>query len=254
MAMHGMVLVALVAGPLLRLPLRPQPADPPSIEVVIGDGAKVSGQSQPSPDPAQPAPPPAPSAMPPPAQAAAAPASQAEPPPPPPSAAPTAPPASVPGDVEASASAPTVPPPPRPMRTAKPPQPQRQAAAPVPQQQQQQQPSPAAPSLNVNLGEGSAGAFALLGGGIVQPAKADSGNSPPQYPLEAARKHEHGTVVIGLRIDEGGNVVEAAVIQSSGSRSLDSAARDQLAMWHFHPATQNGTPVGGTATFEIHFE
>jgi protein TonB len=131
-------------------------------------------------------------------------------------------------------------------------QPQREAAMPPPPRPKA--PSPAAPSMNVNLGDGSADAFALLDGDIVHPAQADSGNTAPQYPIEAARRHEQGTVVIGLLVDESGSVVEARVVQSSGSQWLDRAARDQLAMWHFHPATQNGAPVGDAFNIKVHFD
>jgi protein TonB len=79
-------------------------------------------------------------------------------------------------------------------------------------------------------------------GGVIRRAKVATGNVPPGYPLDAARRGEHGTVTLRLTIGTDGDVLAVAVAKSSGSPRLDRAAREQVATWHFTPATRDGKP------------
>lgn len=88
----------------------------------------------------------------------------------------------------------------------------------------------------------SAAADPAAGNGNVVHARADTGNVPPAYPPDAARRGEHGTVTLRLTIGTDGSVLEAKVAKSSGSERLDRTARDQIATWHFRSATHNGKP------------
>ena len=223
-ACHMAVLAALIAT---VLPLPVAPTEPPSVELVIGSGADVTGTSQPPPGPpaAEPA---APSPL----------ASQT-------SAPPLDPAQAVPPEIAAT---PTIVPAP-PSR----PQPSQAAPSPAPPPT----PSFAAPaqaSMDVRLGSGIAAPIAEIEDtGLVHPAEAETGNLPPDYPPEAARRHEHGTVTLGVRVSPDGSVREVRVLSSSGSRALDNTARERIATWHFHPATRDGKPVGDIVEIPVNF-
>ena len=85
-------------------------------------------------------------------------------------------------------------------------------------------------------------------------ATQDTGNRMPAYPRDAALRFEAGTVKLQLFIDPGGRVVNALITRSSGSASLDRAARDQALTWRFSPARRDGKPVPDIAEIEIEFK
>ena len=85
-------------------------------------------------------------------------------------------------------------------------------------------------------------------------ATQDTGNRMPAYPREAALRLEHGTVKLQLFIDPSGKVVNALITRSSGSASLDRAARDQALTWRFSPAKRDGKRVPDIAEIEIEFK
>jgi protein TonB len=74
------------------------------------------------------------------------------------------------------------------------------------------------------------------------PAPADS-NHPeylsdprPEYPIAARQRHQQGTVVLLVTMDEAGNPTSVSVEQSSGFSVLDHAALRQVAsLWKFKP-------------------
>lgn len=84
-------------------------------------------------------------------------------------------------------------------------------------------------------------------------ATQDTGNRMPVYPREAALRFEAGTVKLQLFVDTSGNVASALVTRSSGSASLDRAARDQALTWRFTPAKRDGKPVADIVEIEIEF-
>ncbi len=164
-----------------------------------------------APPPVPEAPPPAP--VPPPPQVATAEPSEAVPLPPPP-AAPAAPPS---------------PAPPRP------PQPPRRAAAPA---------APAAaPEINLGGTDSETNAIAL--GPNVIPASLDAKyrNKEPVYPPDAVRHAQQGTVVVIAHVAPNGLAAGVDVALSSGYPSLDRAARDAVATWHFLPAVKDGRAI-----------
>lgn len=91
-------------------------------------------------------------------------------------------------------------------------------------------------------------------GGYVEPSHGDNKNLPPKYPGHAHRFGLHGTVIVVLTIDAGGNVTAAHIEQSSGYSELDDAALQQLGTWHFSPAMRNGIAVAGTFRQPIVFK
>lgn len=94
-------------------------------------------------------------------------------------------------------------------------------------------------------GAGMAGGSEVGGGGqgrgsggkgaILIPGEFLANNSPPRYPLLAQRKGWEGTVVINLRVSDGGWVQEARIEKSSGYTILDNAALGAVRNWRIAP-------------------
>ena len=77
----------------------------------------------------------------------------------------------------------------------------------------------------------------------------------PAYPPELLARRIQATVVLRLRIDAFGTVVEAVVHRTSGYESMDQAALAGVKSWKFKPASKNGKQVETLVlkpfTFEI---
>lgn len=58
---------------------------------------------------------------------------------------------------------------------------------------------------------------------------------PPLYPLASRRKGEAGTVLLLVRIDAGGKVLEVSVRSTSGHPALDRSAVTAVSRWKFRP-------------------
>jgi len=65
------------------------------------------------------------------------------------------------------------------------------------------------------------------------------------WPLDAAGHYAQGTTVVFGLVDEGGQIIEACVAQSSGNSALDQAAIQKMVNKRFQPGTKNGVPVRG---------
>jgi protein TonB len=74
-----------------------------------------------------------------------------------------------------------------------------------------------------------------------------NGCAKPDYPANAARNGETGTVTLALMVGTDGKVTSSRVQKSSGHRELDRAAVNALSMCRFKPAMNNGTPEAGWA-------
>jgi protein TonB len=78
--------------------------------------------------------------------------------------------------------------------------------------------------------------------------------TPPAYPIEALRAGVQGTVLLKVLVDTRGMPVQVAIERSSGSRSLDDAARRHiLAAWRFHPAMRDGRAIQAWALVPVRF-
>lgn len=76
----------------------------------------------------------------------------------------------------------------------------------------------------------------------------------PAYPREAMRTGAQGTVVLRVLVDESGAPIEVSIERSSGNRSLDNAARNQvLRRWKFRPALDNGRAVQAYGLIPVDF-
>jgi protein TonB len=71
--------------------------------------------------------------------------------------------------------------------------------------------------------------------------------SRDDYPAEALRRHEQGTVEVDLLITPQGRVGGCSIVVSSGSPSLDQGTCELLAKRaRYHPSTDDqGKPVEG---------
>ncbi|HEL2980405.1 TPA: TonB family protein [Stenotrophomonas maltophilia] len=77
---------------------------------------------------------------------------------------------------------------------------------------------------------------------------------PPTYPVQALRNHEQGTVLLRVEVDNTGQPVVVSIERSSGSRSLDQAARQQvLRHWRFEPAQRDGMAVPAIGMVPVQF-
>ena len=74
------------------------------------------------------------------------------------------------------------------------------------------------------------------------------------YPSFSKRIGEEGNVEMRIQIDEGGNVQNVQVVQSSGSPRLDKAATELASRVRFKPHTLNGTPIKVTAKIGVKFK
>lgn len=75
-------------------------------------------------------------------------------------------------------------------------------------------------------------------------ANAD-GCAKPDYPVNAARNGDTGTVTLALLVGPDGRVQDARVQRTSGHRELDRAALNALSLCQFKPAMSNGVAQAG---------
>jgi protein TonB len=68
----------------------------------------------------------------------------------------------------------------------------------------------------------------------------------PDYPSDAMRRNESGTVVVRIVVGSDGKPDDVEVLRSSRSRALDRAATQAARRWRFQP--------GQTGTVEVPFE
>lgn len=61
------------------------------------------------------------------------------------------------------------------------------------------------------------------------------------------------TVRLRLSVDENGDVTEATILTSSGSRELDDAALDAVGQWKYEPAVKNGRSAPGVVIEKVKF-
>ena len=78
--------------------------------------------------------------------------------------------------------------------------------------------------------------------------------TPPAYPIQALRSGVQGTVLLKVWVDASGKPVQVTIEHSSGSRTLDDAARRHvLAAWRFHPAMREGHAIEAWALVPVQF-
>ncbi len=74
------------------------------------------------------------------------------------------------------------------------------------------------------------------------------------YPRDSLLRGEHGTVVLRVLVGLDGLPQTVEIETSSGSRSLDIAARDAVKHWSFRPGTRDGVAHSAWARVPIAFD
>lgn len=83
---------------------------------------------------------------------------------------------------------------------------------------------------------------------VLTPANIDwSTCDTPAYPTVSIRRGEEGNVTMAFDISPDGSASNGRVVESSGSRRLDSRALDAVGRCRFAPATQDGVAIDGEA-------
>ncbi|WP_035882252.1 energy transducer TonB [Cupriavidus metallidurans] len=124
-----------------------------------------------------------------------------------------------------------------------PPSPTAIEAPPAPPAPPAPAPEPAAPAASANAAPRAVGIGEIA-------------CSPPQvtYPSQSRRMGETGKTVVRLTTDESGRVVKTAIVTSSGSTRLDTAAVNAVQAMRCKPYMDNGRAVAVTAQQPINFE
>ena len=75
----------------------------------------------------------------------------------------------------------------------------------------------------------------------------------PEYPVEAYRRREEGTVLVGATVGANGRASDVKVVRRSGSRDLDDAAVAAVRQWTFEPAVRDGRMVTAEVQVPVTF-
>ena len=78
-------------------------------------------------------------------------------------------------------------------------------------------------------------------------------NPRPKYPEVARRRGQQGIVLLEVSVQADGGVEMAAIVESSGYKSLDRAALCAVRRWQFRPATSLGFPVASRVVVPVDF-
>ena len=110
----------------------------------------------------------------------------------------------------------------------------------------------AAPSANAQATTGASSGDGAAD--AVPSALAYKERTTVVYPRDALLRGEHGTVLLRVLVGTDGNVQQIEIDKSSGSRSLDNAARVAVAKWRFKPGMRGGAAYAAWALVPISFK
>jgi periplasmic protein TonB len=75
----------------------------------------------------------------------------------------------------------------------------------------------------------------------------------PDYPADALRNNETGTVVVRIEVGADGTPTDVTLARRSGSRSLDRAAIKAAKRWRFRPAQRDGQAIASAVEVPMAF-
>ena len=78
-------------------------------------------------------------------------------------------------------------------------------------------------------------------------------NMPPNYPRDAVRAHQQGSVQVTIHITPEGIPDQVNIVISSGSPVLDKAVREAVWKWHFKPGIRDGVAVASIYRLQMNF-
>lgn len=118
-----------------------------------------------------------------------------------------------------------------------------------------------APRIDANAPPPPAAPTAPLAPAAPLPPPLASGDAPvaistpaPEYPPEAVRRGESGTVLVRVEVSADGLPYSVQVARSSRSRALDRAALETVRRWRFRPGQRDGRAVPGVVQVPIDFK
>lgn len=76
----------------------------------------------------------------------------------------------------------------------------------------------------------------------------------PRYPKLAQRRNQQGVVMLDVIVDERGDPITVAILESSGFPILDKAAIDAVKRWSFKPEQRNSQFVKSRVHIPVAFE
>jgi protein TonB len=79
-------------------------------------------------------------------------------------------------------------------------------------------------------------------------------NPPPEYPPISRRMGEEGRVVLRVLVSSNGKAETVEIDSGSGSKRLDSAAKDAVKKWQFIPAKRNNEAISAYVLVPLKFE
>lgn len=147
---------------------------------------------------------------------------------------------------------------PRPVAKTPPPKVQPQKVAPPKPVEPKTAPGPEVARVDLPTAPTSMGPTAPP---MPQPVKEVFSRAPsfmqpptaPRYPNLAKRRNQQGVVLLEVRLDERGQQRALQIVRSSGVESLDEAALEAVAAWHFRPETEDGRAVPSRVQIPIEF-
>lgn len=95
---------------------------------------------------------------------------------------------------------------------------------------------------------------AAAGANVDELPRPLANNPTPPYPPDALAANQHGRVILSVFVGSNGAVVNAKLVKSSGTRSLDEAALTTVQLWRFTPARRGGHEVAFEVLVPIRFE
>jgi periplasmic protein TonB len=78
-------------------------------------------------------------------------------------------------------------------------------------------------------------------------------NPAPPYPRMSRKLKEEGTVTLKVLVKADGRVDQVEIVNSSGYKRLDDAAKKAFKRWKFSPATQAGVAIDYWYEFDFEF-
>jgi len=128
------------------------------------------------------------------------------------------------------------------------------ALAPAPAQASPPVPAPAPPAVNLGSADDDQMALTVTGDNVVETAPdARYRNKPPEYPIDAARRHQQGEVGLVVHVAPTGAVENIDLVASSGVESLDHEAIEAVRKWHFTVPIKDGVPIASIFAQNFNF-
>ncbi len=78
-------------------------------------------------------------------------------------------------------------------------------------------------------------------------------NPQPEYPRDAQRRGETGTVILRVSVGADGSAGDIDFVQRSGSQALDRAAQQAVRKWRFTPEMRGGVATASTVQVPVVF-